>query len=566
MKFSEFIYRRPDLDQVKAGYEKNIEALKSARDKNQALEAIREIQTLQNDIDTQGNISYIRNSIDTRDEFYEAETAFWDENGPIISEWNHEYYQAVMASSFLEELKEEIPAPFFKIIEQNLQVFSPEIIPLLQEENKLSTEYSKLLASAEIEFQGEIYNLTGLGKFAQSTDREIRQEVSRLTADFFQENLEDLDRIYDEMVKLRDQMAKKLGFKDFVDMGYARMNRLDYNREDVEVYRKEVLQHMVPLVEEIYDRQAQRLGLDSLKFYDLSLNFPSGNAQPKGSSAEIIAKAGKMYSELSPETHEFFDFMMKHELMDLETKAGKQGGGYCTYIPDYKSPFIFANFNGTSADVDVLTHEAGHAFQVYESRWIQEPELVWPTHESCEIHSMSMEFIAWPWMELFFEEATNKYKYSHLTSTAIFLPYGVLVDHFQHEVYEHPEMSPRERRAKWRELEKMYNPWKDYDGNDFMENGGFWMRQSHIFTAPFYYIDYTLAQVCALQFWQRSHVDQDDHFWSDYLRICQVGGTQSFTEIVETANLQLPFKQGSLESVSHAIREYIHQVNEEELV
>lgn len=565
MKFNEFEYSRPDLEQVKQSFTDLIEKLIHATSKDEALELIRQIQQVQNDVDTQGTLASVRYSIDTRDEFYEAEISFWDENQPIISDYINQYYRAVLDSPYLEGLKEEIAEPFFKIIEQNLQVFSPDIIPLLQEENKLSTEYSKLIASAAIEYKGETYNLSGLGKFAQSTDRAERQEISRLTSQFFSENLSDLDRIYDELVKLRDKMAKELGFKDFVEMGYARMNRLDYTREDVEIYRQEVLEHVVPLVEEIYQRQSDRLGISELKNYDLNLSFPSGNADPQGTYDEIIGYTESMYHELSPETGEFFDFMVERDLMDLETKPGKQGGGYCTFIPNYESPFIFANFNGTRGDVEVLTHEAGHAFQVYESRWVQEPELIWPTYESCEIHSMSMEFITWPWMELYFKENTEKFKYSHLTGTAIFLPYGVLVDHYQHEVYENPEMTPAERRAKWRELEKLYNPWKDYDGNEFLEEGGYWMRQGHIFGSPFYYIDYTLAQVCALQFWQRSQVHVDDTYWEDYLKICQLGGTQSFTEIVKTANLKLPFEKGSLESVSQSIKEYIDSVDEEVL-
>src|SRR5690554_5695718 len=153
-----------------------------------------------------------------------------------------------------------------------------------------------------------------------------------------------------------------------------------------------------------------------------------------------------MYDALSPETSKFFRFMVDKELMDLDSRANKEGGGYCTYIPDHQAPFIFANFNGTSGDVDVLTHEAGHTFQVYSSRHLI-PEYRWPTMESAEIHSMSMEFLAWPWIDKFFKEDTNKYKFDHLSGAIEFLPYGVLVDEFQHEVYENPKLSPKERRA-----------------------------------------------------------------------------------------------------------------------
>ena len=566
MKFQDFEYKRPDLDEVKSRFTELTTNLRQATSVEEGLQVIREIQTLQNEIDTQGTLVSIRHSIDTRDEFYEQENDFWDENSPIMAEWRNDYYRALLDSPYLEDFKQDIPETFFQLIENDLKVFNPDIIPLLQQENRLCSEYSKLIASAEIEFQGEVYNLTGLAKFAESPDREVRREVSKLSSEFYASNLESLDRIYDELVKLRHEMALKLGFKDYVEMGYVRMNRLDYDRNDVEVYRKEVLKHIVPLVEYIYQRQSERIGISDMKNYDLPIAFPSGNPKPQGTSEEIIAYAKQMYEEMSPETGEFINFMLDHEVMDLETKPGKQGGAYCTYIPNYDAPFIFANFNGTANDVDVLTHEAGHAFQVYESRWISTPEVVWPTLETCEIHSMSMEFMAWPWLELFFKETTEKQKYTHLAGTAIFLPYGVLVDHFQHEVYENPEMTPAERRAKWRELEKMYNPWKDYDGNQFLENGGLWFRQHHIIVMPFYYIDYTLAQVCALQFWQRSQVDHDKTYWEDYLRICKAGGTESFTNVVKLANLKVPFEEGSLESVSQAIHQYLDHVTEDQLV
>lgn len=566
MKFVEFNYRRPDIAETKTEFYAYLDQLKKAENSQAALEAIQNIQGIQSQLDSQGNIAYIRNSINTTDTFYEDEMEFWNNTTPIISEWVSEYYQAVLDSPFREDLGKDIPETFFKIIEQDLKTFDPKIIPLLQKENNLVTEYDKLVASAQVEYQGESYNLSALTPFLESTDRQVRKEVSDLKAGFFADHQEDFDRLFDELVKVRHEMAQELGFEDFVELGYLRMKRLDYDHQDVEVFRKEVLEQIVPLAQEIFSRQGQRLGIEDLKHYDLALEFESGNAKPKGTPEQIVAKAGQMYAEMSPETDEFFDFMVKHGLMDLETKKGKASGGYCTYISAYNSPFIFANFNGTSGDVDVLTHEAGHAFQVYRSRWITTPEILWPTNESAEIHSMSMEFIAWPWMDLFFEEATPKYKYAHLAGAATFLPYGVLVDHFQHEIYENPDMTPEERRQTWRRLEKMYNPWIDYADNDFLEAGGFWFRQGHIFGVPFYYIDYTLAQVCAFQFWERSQIQQDSSYWTDYLKICRLGGSQSFGEIVKTANLKSPFEAGSLASVTQSIREYLENVPEEDLV
>lgn len=565
MKFSEFDYQRPNLELVKEEYLNLIKQLEEAVNAEAAIEAVKAIQKVQKSLETQGTLVSIRNSIDTRDVFYEEESSFWDESSPVIEEWQNNYYQAILASTYKAELTAYVSEPFIKMAENSMKVFDAKIIPLLQTENKLSTEYSKLLASAQIEYKGENYNLAGLAAFQQSTDREERKTVTALISNYMSENLETLDRIYDDLVKTRHQIALDLGFKDFVEVGYLRMNRLDYDRKDVEVYREEVLKYVVPLANDIYQRQAERIGVAEMKHYDLPLEYEDGNATPIGTPEEILQSGVKMYHELSKETGEFIDFMVEKDLLDLVTKPGKAGGGYCTYIPDYKAPFIFSNFNGTSGDVDVLTHEAGHAFQVYQSRWIDAPEVIWPTYESCEIHSMSMEFIAWPWMELFFGDQTPKYKYSHLASGVTFLPYGVLVDHFQHEVYENPNMTPAERRQTWRKLEKQYNPWKDYDGDEYYENGGFWLRQAHIFGSPFYYIDYTLAQVCAFQFWKRTQVDHDETAWQDYLEICRLGGTQSFLQIIETANLKSPFEEGNLETVITSIRDYLDNVSDDDL-
>ena len=227
-------------------------------------------------------------------------------------------------------------------------------------------------------------------------------------------------------------------------------------------------------------------------------------------------------------------------------------------------PFIFSNFNGTSGDIDVLTHEAGHAFQVYCSKDYQIPEYHWPTYEACEIHSMSMEFFTWPWMELFFKEDTAKYRFTHLSEALLFIPYGVTVDEFQHFVYAHPEASPQDRKAAWREIEKKYLPHRDYEDNDYLERGGYWHQQGHIFGDPFYYIDYTLAQICAFQFWKRSRENRETA-WADYLRLCQAGGSQSFLELVGLANLISPFEDGCIASVVKVIEDWLDGVDDSEL-
>lgn len=561
MKFDQYTYVRPDLELVERDFSMTLEKFSKASSAQEQNELMNEINKLRNDLGTMFNLVYIRHSIDTNDEFYKAEQDYIDEIQPSVEGLITKYYEALVHSPFKQELEAKWGKQLFALAEAQLKVFSPEIVPLLQQENKLSTEYTKLVAAAKIPFEGEERTLAQMEPFAESKDREMRKRANEARFNYFSENEEALDRIYDDLVKVRTEIALKLGYKNFVELAYYRMYRTDYNAEMVAGFRNQVKDFIVPIATKLKERQRERISVESLKYYDEGFKFKSGNAVPKGDPAWIIKNGQRMYDELSAETSKFFAFMTENNLMDLEAKKGKAGGGYCTYIENYKAPFIFSNFNGTSGDIDVLTHEAGHAFQVYSSSHFEIPEYNWPTYEAAEIHSMSMEFFTWPWMNLFFEEDTDKYKFSHLSSALLFLPYGVSVDEFQHWVYENPSATPEERKSAWRSIEKKYMPHKDYEGNDYLEKGGFWQRQGHIYTTPFYYIDYTLAQICAFQFWKRSGEDHKKA-WEDYLKLCSLGGSLPFTELVKEANLISPFENGCVESVVGEIENWLNQIDD----
>lgn len=562
--FDQYTYNRPNFEEAKERFEGLLTAFKEADSMEQQSEAIAKINEFRESFSTQANLAFIRASIDTKDEFYQKERDYFDEVSPQLEELVTAYYKELVSSKFRNELEEKWGSQLFDLADYSIKAFSPEIIELMQQENKLSSEYSKLVASAQVEFDGKTLTLAQLGPYRESTDREIRKQALAASTQFFAGNEEKFDDLFDKLVKVRHKIAVTLGYKNFVELGYIRMMRVDYNAEMVKKFRDQVRDFIVPLASKLYERQAERIGVDSLKFYDESLNFISGNATPQGSAEWIIENGSKMYDELSPETGEFFRFLTDRKLMDVEAKTGKESGGYCTFIEEYNSPFIFSNFNGTSGDIDVLTHEAGHAFQVYSSRDIGIPEYLWPTFEACEIHSMSMEFFTWPWMEYFFKEQTEKYKFAHLSGALQFLPYGVAVDEFQHEIYENPEMTPTERKAAWSKIESIYLPHRDFDGNNYLEAGGFWQRQGHIYNSPFYYIDYTLAQICAFQFWKRSREDQESA-WKDYLHLCQLGGSKSFTKLVAEANLISPFEEGCVESVIGTIEDYLNSVDDKNL-
>lgn len=562
--FSEYKYERPDLIKISQEFEGLLEEFQNAEDLDSQNQIIKSINKIRSFVDSMGSLVHIRHSINTLDEFYMEEMDFFDENQPIYEGLIAKYYDVLINSKFRKELEEIWGPQIFRLAEMQIQTFSEEIMPDLVQENKLVTEYNKLIASAKLDFEGETRTLSQMTPFMQSEERLTRKHAYDTVYGFFEEHEEEFDRIFDELVHLRDKMAKTLGFKNYVEMGYKRLNRSDYDDKMVANYRKQVYEDLVPLVGELKERQRLRLSLNNLKYYDEPLEFSSGNATPKGDPQWIIDNGVKMYKELSEESDEFFTFMVEKELLDLVSKEGKMSGGYCTTIPDYKSPFIFSNFNGTSGDIDVLTHEAGHALQSYMSMNFELPEYGFPTYEACEIHSMSMEFITWPWMKLFFEEEVDKYKFSHLSGAMNFIPYGVTVDEFQHFVYENPEATPEERKTKWREIEKKYMPFRDYEDNDILNRGGYWFKQGHIFSTPFYYIDYTLAQVCAFQFWIK---DRDNHVkaWEDYVALCKAGGSKSFLELVELGNLDNPFEDGTIKRVVGPLKEWLDTVDDIEL-
>ena len=473
MKFHELPYRRSDIETFKQQFAMSILSFTDAATYDQQENAMGQINGLRAEFETMRELAGIRHTIDTTDEFYKLEQDFFDEVQPVYEGLISDFYFALVNSKFQSELKTKWGTQLFKLAELSLKTFSPEIVDDLATENKLSSEYQQLLASAKIMFEGEERNLSQLEPFIQSTDRAMRKGASEARYGFFAEHEAKLDDIYDQLVKVRTKIAKKLGFDNFVQLGYARMSRTDYNAEMVSKFRTQVLTYIVPAAEKLRERQRDRLGLDTLQYYDTGFQFESGNPMPKGSPEWIVDNGRKMYSELSEETGEFFQFMIDNGLMDLVSKKGKAGRGYCTYLSKYKAPFIFSNFNGTSGDIDVLTHEAGHAYQVYQSRGDEIPEYNWPTLEACEIPSMSMEFFTWPWMELFFEEDTAKYKFNHLQSALQLIPYVVSGDEFQHFVYENPDATPAERKLAWREIERKYFPHRNYSESEYLERGGF---------------------------------------------------------------------------------------------
>ena len=563
-KFSQMEYKRPDFNAL---FDEGKALLGRMEKAGSAQELFDAMQTLDNEmrhLATQRTLAHIRYTINTKDEFYDKENDTFDEELPRFQEIGTEAARIVLESPYKDDVAQKYGPHLLEKYEVQRKVFKPEIVEDLVEENKLSSEYQKLMASAEIEFDGKKHNLSGLIPYMESTDRGVRRAANAASWGWIASHQQELDELYDKLVKVRHRIGQKLGYENFIPVAYARMGRTDWNQDDARRYRDQIVESVVPLTGKLYREQAQRIGISDMKNYDYSLMFLSGNPTPKGEEAYMVEQAKVMYKELSPETDAFFSIMTGQELMDLTTKPGKANGGYMTFLDDYKVPFIFSNFNGTSGDVDVLTHEAGHAFQGWLQRDVELKDIADITSEVAEIHSMSMEFFTHPWMERFFKEDTEKYFYSHVVEALSFLPYGASIDELQEWVYEHPDATPEQRRAQYREIEKKYLPHLDYDGLEFLEKGGRWQKQLHVYLYPFYYLDYTLSQVCALQYlvW-----DMKDHAaaWKSYLTLCMESGRIPFKKLAPKSGLKSPFESGTIAAVTPALEAYLDSLDKSKI-
>lgn len=539
--FSDMVVPRPTFEETAA----RLAQIEDRIDHGQLDDALASWDALRRDVSTHASLARLRFAQNTRDPEARAEREYVDEFLPRLADYDTRIKRKLIAAH--EALAPSVGEHVFELWEADVATFEPMLEEDLVAESKASSRVTELTANAEIEFDGKTYNLSQIRQFALDPDREVRHRAEKARWGWFADNAARLDALYDELVAIRTRMARKLGQPHYVPLGYLRRQRIDYGAADVARFRDQVLEHVVPVAQRIVAEQATALGVDKVMLWDEQVFDPSGGPKLQGDPPTLVRNAQKMFDALHPELGGFFSMMTERGLLDLEARTGKAPGGFCTSLEDFDAPFVFANFNGTRGDVEVLTHEMGHAFQCWKSISKFPLDLVWPTLESCEIHSMSLEFLCWPHMELFFGDDAERFRRAHLAESLTFLPYGCAVDHFQHLVYESPEAGIEERYEMWRQVEQTYLPWRDWGDLTHGALGGRWHAQNHVFSAPFYYIDYVLAMTCALQFWDRAQHDLDAAM-TDYVALCARGGEAPFQELTRSAGLTSPFEEGCLES------------------
>lgn len=557
MKFSEMPYVRPDMDKVKAELNACAEKIRTADSVEAQIAAFDEASELSKDLMTTGSIAYVRNTINTADKYYDAEREFFDQAGPELEESLQAINIALLDSPYRKELEAHYGSLLFKNLEISRRSFKPELIPLMQEASKLEAQYQKLYAGLTVEFDGQTMPLPMLGKYKESPDRAVRRAAFEAEGKVFDANREELDEIYDKLVKNRNAQGRMLGYDNYIQLGYDRLGRNCYGTKELQEFRDQIATDLVPIIAEVKEAQRKRIGVDRLCIYDDKFRFPDGNAKPEGTAEEILAAGKAMYQDLSPETREFIEAMFDGGMFDVLSRDGKAPGGYCTSFPTYKMPFIFSNFNGTSGDVDVLTHEAGHAFAFYRAMHSDiNPNLHEPTIEACECHSMSMEFLTQDYHKNFFGKNTAKYELAHCEDSLDFIPYGCMIDEFQHRMYENENLTPEQRNAVWEELEHKYRPWLDMDNLPFYGRYSHWQWKLHVYLHPLYYIDYCMAQTVAFQLWTLSLKDKDAA-WKKYLAFVDAAGTKTFAELCHSAGLRVPYEQGTIRDIGAGIRDWL---------
>ena len=556
INFADIKVETPTIEQVTAEYKNINNALDRAKTKVEKQEALQQWENLRRRLDSWSALTSLHFSQDTTNQAYKQAQEYRDKIQPKLTALEVAMKRRLLNSPDKAELESILGKQAFSLWSADVTTFESVIEADLVEESKLVNQYVQLLASAKIEFQGETVNLSGIRKYTQDSDRNIRYQAEKARWNFFSQHQSQLDSIYDRLVKLRQKMAQKLGYDNYIGLGYKRMQRIDYTEADVESYRNEVVNTVVPLAQKIIAQKAQKLNLDRVNFWDESVFDLQGNPKPQGDHDWMLKQAQQMFDAMHPELGSFFKMMAEGNLIDLKTRAGKAGGGFCTSFPTEGVPYIFANFNDTKSDVEVFTHEMGHAFQAWQSRHLPLIDYLWPTLESCEIHSMSLEFLTWSQMEKFFGKDADRFREIHLAESILFLPYGCAVDHFQHLVYANPQATPQERNQMWQQMEARYLPWRQYGDLAYPSQGGLWQEKQHIYCSPFYYIDYTLALCCAMQFWVKAE-SNFDRALAEYIALCQRGGKAPFQELVSSANLVSPFKPGSLADVVDKAQQFL---------
>jgi oligoendopeptidase F len=456
-------------------------------------------------------------------------------------------------------LCKNLPQPRFRVfdrdVKNHVELFHQDNVPLETEETKLGQQYQKLSGSLTVNFRGEEKTLVQMGRYLEEPDRALRQEAWELVAKRRLQEAEKFDDIFDRQIKLRQQIAQNAGFKNYRDYAFRRLGRFDYTPDDCAKFHDAVEREIVPVVRELQSQRRAQLKLEKLRPWDLAvdpLNRPP--LKPFTQVGEMVSRTQKIFDSLDAELARGFKQMDDLHLLDLDNRKGKAPGGYQSTLAEARLPFIFMNAVGLQRDVETLLHEGGHAFHALATREEDLYAYRGAPIEFCEVASMSMELLGNEFIEEFYSESdANRARRVHLEGVVGVFPWIATVDAFQHWIYTHPNHTREERKIAWLELMDRFGGDADWSGFE-NERAHSWHRQLHIFLVPFYYIEYGIAQLGALQVWANSKRDKAKAL-NDYKKSLALGGSRPLPELFSAAGCRFEFSGKTIQPLAKMLRE-----------
>lgn len=486
----------------------------------------------------------------------ERDTYFREKVSPIYETECFDLNQLFLKSKHREAIAEHFGKELLATLKVQEMPLAPINAELRVKDGDAAHRYTKWVGQGMVKVQGKEMPLSFAQSLQKSSDLTIRKEAFMAYRQWFLDHRTELASIYSEMVQLRHQMSRNLGLSNFIELGHAAMGRTDYGANEIAQFRMAVRKYIVPLERKINERKARAHGGDRLKAWDMS--YDPTRTLPRGIApvSSQLDRASRVFARVVPQLAHHFEQMRKEGLIDLEARPNKQAGAFCTSFADTKKVAILCNSTGDAEDVSTLMHEMGHAFQGSESQRIESVDLRWPTYDACEIHSMGLEYLSQRAIgEFFDEENARKYCMNRYEDAISLISYVCVVDEFQHWVYANPDASESDRDEKWSELFDQYKPGIDFTGIEPMKYAR-WYAQGHLFRAPFYYIDYAIAETGALQL---ALIDSKDQALAQkkYIELCRLGGTLSVLKLFKKVDMRSPFDETLIADLARMIESRI---------
>ena len=528
---------------------------------------IRDASELSEHISEKGALLYIGMTCDTENE--EKKGAFLDfvENvRPKLSEFSDSLNRRIVGHEAIEDLPERYDL-MIRSMKNDVEIFRKENIPLSVEQTKLVTEAQTINGAMSVEYEGEEYTIPEMRVFLESNERSVREGAWKAVADRRLEDEGRLSEIFDQLIVIRNEMAINAGFETYTDYMFRAMERFDYTKDDCLEFHDAIEAVCVPLMREINSRRIDSLSLGSLRPWDVNEKTGVGPdlegrapLKPFADVNEMVSKLSRLFHRMSTDLGEKFDMLVEMDTLDLDTRKGKAPGGYQYYLQKSRVPFIFMNAAGLQGDLETMIHEAGHAFHsIYCGHLELIGERSYPI-EFAEVASMSMELMTQnEWGEFYNDEEANRARIGHLEGIIFLLPWIATIDSFQHWIYSNPGHTRDERKTVWNSIRDRFGSnmeWGDYQGHRDTS----WQQQGHLFGVPFYYVEYGIAQLGALQLWRTQRKDSAKAL-SDYSNAMALGNTKTLPELFSAADIELGFGEEHLGSLISEVRMAMAELN-----